>query len=69
MQRTLLLQTSANEYTFVRWDGELMPENFPAGQFSRKAFLTRYVHGTAIVQVPKKPEREDSFALKILGWT
>jgi hypothetical protein len=27
---------SANEYTFVCYDGKLMPENFPAGQFFRK---------------------------------
>jgi hypothetical protein len=26
-----------NEYTFVCWDGKLMPENFPAGQLLRKA--------------------------------
>ncbi len=61
MQRTLLLQTSANEYTFVCWDDELMPENFPAGQFLRKAFPTRYVQRTALVQDPKKPEREEIF--------
>jgi hypothetical protein len=27
----------ANEYTFVCSDGKLMPENFPAGKFLRKA--------------------------------
>ncbi len=34
---------SAIKYTFVCWDGKIMPENFPAGQFLRGADISFFV--------------------------